>query len=111
MSLTEELDEEAAALLTAKQRRALEIIEGWVARNGAMPTVRELGDCMGLRSTCSVQRYLEALARKGFLRKTSRYRARGWEPARTRAVCPPYVRRWIAQHPREAAALAQEALG
>jgi len=65
------------AALTPRQRKVLEVIRDWVERFGYPPSVREIGDAVGLTSTSSVHHQLRALERKGFLRR---------DPNRTRAV-------------------------
>lgn len=66
-----------SAALTPRQRRVLEVIRDWVERFGYPPSVREIGDAVGLTSTSSVHHQLRALERKGYLRR---------DPNRTRAV-------------------------
>jgi repressor LexA len=61
--------------LTQRQRHVLEQIFRAIRENGHSPTVREIMDRLGLSSTCTVQRHLEALERKGFIRR-SRLKAR-----------------------------------
>ncbi len=63
--------------LTPRQRRVLEVIRDWVERFGYPPSVREIGDAVGLTSTSSVHHQLRTLERKGYLRR---------DPNRTRAV-------------------------
>ena len=63
--------------LTARQRRVLEVIREWVERRGYPPSVREIGEAVGLTSTSSVAHQLRALERKGYLRR---------DPNRPRAV-------------------------
>jgi repressor LexA len=63
--------------LTPRQRKVLEVIRDWVDRFGYPPSVREIGDAVGLTSTSSVHHQLRALERKGYLRR---------DPNRTRAV-------------------------
>ena len=63
--------------LTPRQRKVLEVIRDWVERFGYPPSVREIGDAVGLTSTSSVHHQLRTLERKGFLRR---------DPHRTRAV-------------------------
>ena len=63
--------------LTARQRKVLEVIRDSVERRGYPPTVREIGEAVGLTSTSSVSHQLMALQKKGFLRK---------DPSRPRAV-------------------------
>lgn len=47
--------------LTKRQRDVLEAIERLTARHGYPPTIRELADEVGLRSTSSVHEHLDAL--------------------------------------------------
>jgi repressor LexA len=63
--------------LTPRQRKVLEVIRDWVERHGYPPSVREIGDAVGLTSTSSVHHQLRSLERKGYLRR---------DPNRTRAV-------------------------
>ncbi|GAA3724616.1 hypothetical protein GCM10022225_01900 [Plantactinospora mayteni] len=66
-----------SADLTARQRRILEFIRDWVERYGYPPSVREIGEAVGLVSPSSVAYQLKELERKGFLRR---------DPNRPRAV-------------------------
>ncbi|MDQ3151829.1 MAG: repressor LexA, partial [Actinomycetota bacterium] len=54
--------------LTPRQQRVLEVIRDWVERFGYPPSVREIGEAVGLTSTSSVAHQLRALERKGYLR-------------------------------------------
>ncbi len=63
--------------LTARQRRILEFIRDWVERYGYPPSVREIGEAVGLVSPSSVAYQLKELEKKGFLRR---------DPNRPRAV-------------------------
>jgi len=63
--------------LTPRQRRVLEVIRESVERRGYPPTVREIGEAVGLTSTSSVSHQLMTLQKKGFLRR---------DPSRPRAV-------------------------
>ena len=82
--------------LTAKQRRVLEVIRQWLKMRGQPPTVREIGLEIGVASSCTVQRHLDALERKGFI-KRDRYKYRSIEladtpyPIFTRAVNVPIL--------------------
>jgi repressor LexA len=66
-----------ASGLTARQRKVLEVIRASVERRGYPPSMREIGEAVGLTSTSSVAHQLTALERKGFLRR---------DPNRPRAV-------------------------
>jgi len=63
--------------LTPRQRKVLEVIRDSVERRGYPPTVREIGEAVGLTSTSSVSYQLLTLQKKGFLRK---------DPSKPRAV-------------------------
>jgi repressor LexA len=66
-----------AAGLTARQGRILEFIRDWVRQYGYPPSVREIGEAVGLVSPSSVAYQLKELERKGYLRR---------DPNRPRAV-------------------------
>ena len=55
--------------LTPRQRKVLEFIRESVERRGFPPTIREIGDAVGLASTSSVSYQLVTLQKKGFLRR------------------------------------------
>ena len=63
--------------LTPRQRKVLEVIRDSVDRRGYPPTVREIGEAVGLTSTSSGSHQLMTLQKKGFLRK---------DPSKPRAV-------------------------
>ena len=62
---------------------------------GYPPTVRELGEHLGLRSSCTVQRHLEALERKGFIRRNPHQGAHHRNHPRTETGVEIRGRRWI----------------
>jgi repressor LexA len=53
--------------LTDRQRKVLQVIEDSARARGYPPTMREIGDAVGLASTSSVSYQLSALAEKGYL--------------------------------------------
>ena len=55
--------------LTVRQRRILDFIADTVRRRGYPPTVREIGEAVGLTSSSSVHAQLANLERRGLLRK------------------------------------------
>ena len=75
--------------LTSKQQRVLEVIRGAMRERGQPPTVREIGLEIGVQSSCTVQRHLDALEKKGFI-KRDRYKYRSIEL--TDSVIPPFIR-------------------
>jgi repressor LexA len=58
-----------AAGLTPRQRKVLEVIRDSVLSRGYPPSMREIGEAVGLTSTSSVAHQLATLERKGFLRR------------------------------------------
>ncbi|HEX6967562.1 MAG TPA: transcriptional repressor LexA, partial [Micromonosporaceae bacterium] len=67
----------ATAELSARQQRIMQFIRDWVARHGYPPSVREIGEAVGLVSPSSVAYQLKELEKKGYLRR---------DPNRPRAV-------------------------
>ena len=63
--------------LTVRQRKVLEVIRDAVAARGYPPSVREIGEAVGLTSPSSVAHQLRSLEQKGFLRR---------DPNRPRAI-------------------------
>ena len=63
--------------LTERQRTILDVIRASVTSRGYPPSIREIGDAVGLTSTSSVAHQLRTLERKGYLRR---------DPNRPRAV-------------------------
>jgi repressor LexA len=89
--------------LTPRQQRILEFIRQTVQDRGYPPTVREIGEAVGLTSSSSVHAQLANLQRKGMLRKDAA-RPRAIEVAGTRprgsgAVSVPVVGRIAAGAP------------
>src|SRR3990172_8890720 len=58
-----------AEQLTPRQRRILDHIAETVRERGYPPTVREIGEAVGLTSSSSVHAQLATLERRGYLRK------------------------------------------
>ncbi|HEX2401869.1 MAG TPA: repressor LexA, partial [Mycobacterium sp.] len=54
--------------LTERQRTILDVIRASVNSRGYPPSIREIGDAVGLTSTSSVAHQLRTLERKGYLR-------------------------------------------
>ena len=59
----------AASGLTERQRTILDVIRASVTTRGYPPSIREIGDAVGLTSTSSVAHQLRTLERKGYLRR------------------------------------------
>nr|WP_196791850.1 transcriptional repressor LexA [Motilibacter deserti] len=63
--------------MTPRQRKVLEVIRDNVERRGYPPSMREIGESVGLTSPSSVAHQLRVLERKGYLRR---------DPNRPRAI-------------------------
>jgi len=63
--------------LTARQREILDFIRAEIHRRGFPPSVREIGEAVGLSSSSTVHSHLAALEAKGLLRR---------DPAKPRAL-------------------------
>ncbi len=72
-----EMPEHESDGLTVRQRRVLEVIRNSVDRRGYPPSLREIGEAVGLTSPSSVAHQLTTLERKGYLRR---------DPHRPRAI-------------------------
>jgi repressor LexA len=55
--------------LTKRQEQTLDFIRKSIEERGYPPTLREIGEYMGIRSTNGVNDHLRALERKGYLRR------------------------------------------
>ncbi|KGM13316.1 transcriptional repressor LexA [Cellulomonas bogoriensis] len=100
----------ARGSLTSRQLRVLETVRDSVSSRGYPPSMREIGQAVGLTSPSSVKHQLTVLERKGYLRRdpnrpraievvmpedvtvgTSHEPARAGEPSRDEAPAPSYV--------------------
>ncbi|WP_048553688.1 transcriptional repressor LexA [Nostocoides japonicum] len=68
-SVSEMPDREQGDGLTVRQRRVLEVIRNSVDRRGYPPSMREIGEAVGLTSPSSVAHQLMTLERKGWIRR------------------------------------------
>ncbi|HKH53574.1 MAG TPA: transcriptional repressor LexA [Mycobacterium sp.] len=71
------MSDDSRVSLTERQRTILDVIRASVTSRGYPPSIREIGDAVGLTSTSSVAHQLRTLERKGYLRR---------DPNRPRAV-------------------------
>jgi len=86
--------------LTARQQRILEFIARTVRERGYPPTVREIGEAVGLTSSSSVHAQLANLERRGLLHKDpAKPRAMALEAPRAEAVPVPLLGRIAAGAP------------
>jgi repressor LexA len=86
--------------LTARQRRILEFISEAIRERGYPPTVREIGEAVGLTSSSSVHAQLANLERRGLLHKDpTKPRAMTLSEPRAEYVVVPLVGRIAAGAP------------
>jgi repressor LexA len=88
--------------LTRRQKETLDLIVEALQRNGRPPTLRELGEGLGISSTNGVRYLLDTLARKGHIRRQART-SRGIElvrqPVSNHLISVPLVGRVAAGEP------------
>lgn len=73
----EQIGEQEMAELTGRQRQVLDYIREMVAQRGYPPSVREIGEAIGLSSPSTVHSHLSALVKAGLLRR---------DPTKPRAI-------------------------
>ena len=64
--------------LTERQNQVYEFLRDYVRRNGKPPTIKEVGESLGIRSTNGVHKMLVVLEKKGYITRTP-HEARGLE--------------------------------
>lgn len=69
----------SATSLNQRQKQILEFIEERIRTKGYPPSVREIGEAVGLKSSSTVHAYLVQLEDKGYIRK---------DPSKPRAIIP-----------------------
>jgi repressor LexA len=100
--------------LTPRRRRIVQVIEDSVERNGYAPSMREIGEAVGLASTSSVSYQLSVLEKEGYLSRAARrprtaaLRAPAARPARSAVAPVPRVGRIAAGGPILADQLIEE---
>jgi len=77
--------------LTDRQRQILDFITKRIQEQGYPPTIREIGEEMGIKSTNGVNDHLKALERKGFLKR---------EGLKSRALRPVHMPEEVPEEPR-----------
>lgn len=61
--------------LTSRQKQVLSIIKETIEKRGCPPTEREIAQKLGLKWVRGVQRHIEALQKKGYIKKSKGKRA------------------------------------
>jgi repressor LexA len=77
MPKTDAADRSGEVQLTDRQRQILEVIEEHLREHGYPPSVREIGEAVGLTSPSTVHAHLATLQKNGFLRR---------DPTKPRAI-------------------------
>ena len=79
------------ATLAGKRRRILEFIAEQIRDRGYPPSVREIGEAVGLTSPSTVHTHLQVLQREGYLQRDPPSRepssSDGSRPPAPRSVC------------------------
>ena len=57
--------------LTDRQRQVLDFVTGYIAENGYPPALRDIAAHLGVNGTFGVMKHLDALERKGYVRRGS----------------------------------------
>ncbi|MCH4891206.1 hypothetical protein EZV73_26745 [Acidaminobacter sp. JC074] len=57
--------------ITDKQQKILDVITEYTQLNGYPPSVREIGKCVGLKSSSTVFGHLSRLEKKGYIKRDS----------------------------------------
>jgi repressor LexA len=73
--------------LTKRQREVLDFINGWIRERGYPPTLREIGNHFGIKSTNGVNDHLKALEKKGAIERAG-LKSRAMRPVGHGAVVP-----------------------
>lgn len=69
----------AGARITRRQSEFLRVFAELQARDGMPPTIRELGDALGIKSPNGVNSHLRALEKRGLLQAPDGAKSRGWK--------------------------------
>lgn len=54
-------------MLTMKQKKVLYIIDEYIEKNKISPTIREIQELVGLKSTSTIHEYIKRLEKKGYI--------------------------------------------
>jgi len=61
--------EEVVKMLTSRQKEVLELIGSFIEEHGYSPSIRELANLCGVRSSSTMHGYLERLEKAGYICK------------------------------------------
>lgn len=72
--------------MTGAQRKVYEFVAAFLNDNGYAPTIREIGDGLGLASSSTVHMHLAALVNLGYLAGSGRRLKLGWRSGQDAGV-------------------------
>lgn len=58
-------------MINANEKRIFQFVKGYIVSNGEAPTIREIGDRVGLNSSSSVHAALASLEREGLIKRAA----------------------------------------
>ena len=58
--------------LSERQQQILDFIQAYAERHGVSPSLREIGDAVGLEATSAVKHQVEQLQKKGYVTRRNR---------------------------------------
>lgn len=97
--------------LTERQKKVLEAVEDFILAYGYPPTIRQLGELLGIDHPSAVFKHVLSLERKGYLKRVrGELRLQSSPPAREGKVTVPLVGLVPAGDPREVFDVSGEAL-
>jgi repressor LexA len=97
--------------LTEKQEKVLEAIEDFMLENGYSPTIRQLGELLGIANPSAVFKHILSLEKKGYLKRDQgEISLRGFPSSVEAQVKVPLVGLVPAGYPRESFDLSGEAV-
>jgi repressor LexA len=96
--------------LTERQREILQFISASIDERGYPPTLREIGEHFGIRSTNGVNDHLKALEKKGYLKRED-LKSRAMRPVEARFAAAGIERRGLGVELRGGGAVSRESAG
>jgi len=97
--------------LTERQKSVLQTLKGFILERGYPPTIRQLGEMLGISNPSAVFKHVRSLEKKGYVRrKAGEIELVGFSPAGEPLVRVPLLGFVPAGQPQEAIDLSREAV-